>query len=432
MKEDLETLLALERANIIANHTQARPAGSPRGPQEDAELSMCRLTDHHGFLQEKELPGPSPHEAKHHRQETRRADKWVKMLRKWDRYRHSEKVGRRVPTDGTVSRLGMGAARACLTSAAFFPVDARRVYKGVPPQVRGQLWALLLDIETVKATNQGVYEVSPSTPSRGMALGRGSSPPVLPTENEEAGPALLQGHRQIDLDVNRTFRNHVMFWDHYGIRQRALFHVLSAYSIYNTEVGYCQGMSQIVGVLLMFLSEEDAFWALAQLMTTERHTMHGRGTDGHWHLHGQVVPSVLHRPDPLLAHPEALGRLHPGRGARAHGHGLHHPQERLLKLPLEGLWEFLQDTLAQPWALDDEGVLRHLRASMAQLRRMQCDLPPPSPYLGHPGGHTTDQAPEHPWDSQDSVHPAQERGSCGAQDTLPALQPQQLMPVSGE
>ncbi|EFB20267.1 hypothetical protein PANDA_011218, partial [Ailuropoda melanoleuca] len=41
------------------------------------------------------------------------------------------------------------------------------------------------------------------------------------------------------------------------------------------EVGYCQGMSQIVGVLLMFLSEEDAFWALAQLMTTERHTMHG-------------------------------------------------------------------------------------------------------------------------------------------------------------
>ncbi|XP_073745912.1 uncharacterized protein [Callorhinus ursinus] len=49
MKEDLETLLALERANIIANYTQARPAGSPRDPWEDAELSRCRLTDHHGF-----------------------------------------------------------------------------------------------------------------------------------------------------------------------------------------------------------------------------------------------------------------------------------------------------------------------------------------------------------------------------------------------
>ncbi|XP_034869550.1 uncharacterized protein LOC118016226 isoform X2 [Mirounga leonina] len=95
MKEDLETLLALERANIIANYTQqvhrrprrgssagrsgsgpkgilsskssyvpggdqsqspaeetqARPAGSPWDPWEDAELSLCRLTDHHGFLQ---------------------------------------------------------------------------------------------------------------------------------------------------------------------------------------------------------------------------------------------------------------------------------------------------------------------------------------------------------------------------------------------
>ncbi|CAK7307473.1 USP6 N-terminal-like protein [Vulpes lagopus] len=51
---------------------------------------------------------------------------------------------------------------------------------------------------------------------------------------------------------------------------------------------------------------------------------------------------------------------------------------RLLKLPLEGLREFLQDSLAQPWALEDEAVLRHLRASMTQLRRMRCDLPPPA------------------------------------------------------
>ncbi|KAM8935642.1 uncharacterized protein AAEQ78_018809 isoform 1-T1 [Lycaon pictus] len=31
-------------------------------------------------------------------------------------------------------------------------------------------------------------------------------------------------------------------------------------------------------------------------------------------------------PDPFLAHPEALRRLHPGRGAGAHTYGLHHPQ----------------------------------------------------------------------------------------------------------
>ncbi|XP_032216187.1 TBC1 domain family member 28-like [Mustela erminea] len=84
MNQDLETLMALERAHILANYTQARRAGSPGDAREGADLSLRRLTDHHGFLQEKELPGLSPREAKQHRQETRRADKWVKMLRNWD------------------------------------------------------------------------------------------------------------------------------------------------------------------------------------------------------------------------------------------------------------------------------------------------------------------------------------------------------------
>lgn len=40
--------------------------------------------------------------------------------------------------------------------------------------------------------------------------------------------------------------------------------------------GHCQGMKQVVAVLLMFLSEEDIFWALVQLMTDEKHATHGR------------------------------------------------------------------------------------------------------------------------------------------------------------
>ena len=46
-------------------------------------------------------------------------------------------------------------------------------------------------------------------------------------------------------DVNRTYRDHMMFRERYNGRQKALFHVLAAYSMYNTEVGYCQGMSQV-------------------------------------------------------------------------------------------------------------------------------------------------------------------------------------------
>lgn len=35
----------------------------------------------------------------------------------------------------------------------------KRVYKGIPLQLRGQAWALLLDIEKVKQDNEGKYEV---------------------------------------------------------------------------------------------------------------------------------------------------------------------------------------------------------------------------------------------------------------------------------
>ena len=42
------------------------------------------------------------------------------------------------------------------------------------------------------------------------------------------------------------------------------------------EVSYCQGMSQVAAILLMFLNEEDAFWALSQLLTNQKHAMHGK------------------------------------------------------------------------------------------------------------------------------------------------------------
>lgn len=47
------------------------------------------------------------------------------------------------------------------------------------------------------------------------------------------------------------------------------------FSLFPQEVSYCQGMSQIAAILLMYLNEEDAFWALSQLLTNSKHAMHG-------------------------------------------------------------------------------------------------------------------------------------------------------------
>lgn len=47
-----------------------------------------------------------------------------------------------------------------------------------------------------------------------------------------------------------------------GYGKKALRRILRSYSVYDSEVGYCQGMNFIAGMFLTFLPEEEAFWLL--------------------------------------------------------------------------------------------------------------------------------------------------------------------------
>lgn len=75
--------------------------------------------------------------------------------------------------------------------------------------------------------------------------------------------------------IFRCFRDHEIFRERYSTKQQQLFNVLVAYSIYNSELGYCQGMSSVTAVLLMYLGEEETFWALHSFMVDPKFAMHG-------------------------------------------------------------------------------------------------------------------------------------------------------------
>jgi len=100
-----------------------------------------------------------------------------------------------------------------------------------------------------------------------------SLPWPIPTEHDEEGrySTLLQisvGQEETDdvisRDIHRTFPEHPLFAFHQG--QQALFRVLKAYSLHDLEVGYCQGMAFVAGLLLFYVPEEPAFQVFCRLL----------------------------------------------------------------------------------------------------------------------------------------------------------------------
>ena len=59
-------------------------------------------------------------------------------------------------------------------------------------------------------------------------------------------------------DLDRTFPKNPLF-SQQGTGQRKLFEVLNATSAHSKEIGYVQGMNFVAGVLVQFLTSEEAF-----------------------------------------------------------------------------------------------------------------------------------------------------------------------------
>lgn len=61
--------------------------------------------------------------------------------------------------------------------------------------------------------------------------------------------------KQIQRDLTRTFPNYSYFMNENG--RQALFRVAKAYSLFDQEVGYCQGLAFIIGCLLIHVRKHN-------------------------------------------------------------------------------------------------------------------------------------------------------------------------------
>ncbi|KAM3864861.1 TBC1 domain family member 1 [Diretmus argenteus] len=121
------------------------------------------------------------------------------------------------------------------------------VAQGVPRQHRGEIWKFLSE----------QYLLRQTVPSR---------PPTNHTPYKELLKQLTSQQHAILIDLGRTFPTHPYFQAQLGAGQLSLYNLLKAYSLLDPEVGYCQGLSFIAGVLLLHMGEEEAFNMLKFLM----------------------------------------------------------------------------------------------------------------------------------------------------------------------
>ncbi|XP_029792461.1 TBC1 domain family member 4 isoform X1 [Suricata suricatta] len=119
--------------------------------------------------------------------------------------------------------------------------------EGVPKSRRGEIWQFLAL----------QYRLRHRLPNK-------QQPPDI--SYKELLKQLTTQQHAILVDLGRTFPTHPYFSAQLGAGQLSLFNLLKAYSLLDKEVGYCQGISFVAGVLLLHMSEEQAFEMLKFLM----------------------------------------------------------------------------------------------------------------------------------------------------------------------
>lgn len=155
------------------------------------------------------------------------------------------------------------------------------VRAGIPNSMRGQVWLFLSNASVRR--RPGLFEQ--------LCV---SSRSVKGKKGREAV------YETIEKDVSRTYPDNCVFED--GSPGKAdLEAILKAYVHYNPIIGYTQGMGLLVGMFLLHLAAEDAFWLLCALLRDIHMEGYYSNEMKQMHIDGVIFGQLLQTMDSPLA-----------------------------------------------------------------------------------------------------------------------------------
>lgn len=137
----------------------------------------------------------------------------------------------------------IGGAENLKRCGVFEPTDDLKVLvrRGIPVAFRNLVWSRISMSSTYRAAYPSDYFKS-----------------LLNRVDTEVPKKVAS---DIEKDVDRTFPEHEYFGMTIGID--SLRRVLLAFSLHQPDIGYCQSLNFVAGMMLLFCEEEDAFYLLA-------------------------------------------------------------------------------------------------------------------------------------------------------------------------
>ncbi|RVE69494.1 hypothetical protein OJAV_G00078320 [Oryzias javanicus] len=136
-------------------------------------------------------------------------------------------------------------------------------FGGIDPSIRGEVWPFLLHYYSYDSTSQEreAWRLQKRTEYYDIQQRRLSMSP------EEHSEFWRKVQFTVDKDVVRTDRSNQFFRGENNQNVEIMRRVLLNYAVFNPDMGYCQGMSDLVAPLLTEIQDEsDTFWCFVGLM----------------------------------------------------------------------------------------------------------------------------------------------------------------------